>query len=84
MLALDLPRELEDHFREVVRDRYDGNLTAAIATFLKLHDQPGWKEQLRQDVLTVRREVQRNGSIDATVIDKTIAKYRRAINQTDG
>jgi len=79
MIALNLPSSLEKHFREVVRESYDGNLQAAIAAFLKLHDKYGWKEQLRQDVQTVRTEVRRRGGIKAKAIDSAIQKYRHSL-----
>ena len=46
MISIDLPTTLEKHFREIVQDSYGGNLQAAIAAFLKLHQKYGWKEQL--------------------------------------
>ena len=36
----------------------------------------GWKEQLRRDVESIREEVQRQGSINAEIIDDTIKRYR--------
>lgn len=79
MIALNLPISLEKHFREVVRESYDGNLQVAIAAFLQLHDKYGWKEQLRQDVQAVRREVRRRGGIKAKAIDTAIQKYRHSL-----
>jgi len=76
---LKLPSSLEKHFREVVRESYDGNLPAAIAAFLKLHDKYGWKEQLLQDVWAVRAEVRRRGGIKAKMIDSAIQKYRHSL-----
>ncbi len=79
MIALHLPSALEKHFREVVRESYDGNLQAAIAAFLKLHDKYGWKEQLQHDVQAVRAEVRRRGRIKAKVINAAILKYRHSL-----
>jgi hypothetical protein len=79
MIALNLPTSLERHFRDVVRESYRGDLQAAIATFLKLHEKYGWKEQLRQDVQAVRTEVRRRGRIRARAIDSTIKKYRQSL-----
>jgi hypothetical protein len=79
MIALNLPSSLEKHFREVVRESYDGNLQAAIAAFLKLHDKYGWKEQLLQDVQSVRAEVRRRGGLKAKAIDSAIQKYRHRL-----
>jgi hypothetical protein len=82
MIALNLPSSLEKHFREVVRESYDDNLQVAIAALLQLHDKYGWKEQLRQDVHTVREEVRRRGGLKAKAIDSTIQKYRHSLNLT--
>ena len=79
MIALHLPSALEKHFREVVRESYDGNLQAAIAAFLKLHNKYGWKEQLQHDVQAVRAEVRRRGRIKAKVINAAIQKYRYSL-----
>jgi hypothetical protein len=79
MIALNLPSSLEKHFREVVRESYNGNLQVAIAAFLQLHDKYGWKEQLRQDVQSVRGEVRRRGGIKAQAIDTAIQKYRHSL-----
>jgi hypothetical protein len=76
MIALNLPLSLEKHFREVVRESYADNVQVAISAFLQLHDKYGWKEQLRQDVQAVRREVRRRGGIKAKAIDTAIYKYR--------
>ena len=35
-----------------------------------------WKEQLRRDVKSIREEVQRQGGINAEIIDDTIKRYR--------
>ena len=79
MIALNLPSALEKHLRKVVRESYDGNLQAAIAAFLKLHDKYGWKEQLQHDVQAVRAEVRRRGRIKAKVINAAIQKYRHSL-----
>ena len=36
MISIDLPRGLEQHLWDVVRDDYDGDLQVAMAAFLKL------------------------------------------------
>jgi flavodoxin len=77
MITLDLPTSLERHFRDVIRESYNGDLQAAIAAFLQLHKKYGWKEQLRHDVQAVRAEVRRKGGVKAEVIDSAIQKYRR-------
>ena len=35
-----------------------------------------WKEQLRRDVESIREEVQKQGGINAEIIDDTIKRYR--------
>ena len=77
MISIDLPSSLEKHFRDIVRDDYDGNLQAAIEAFLKLHKKFGWKEQLCKDVRSIRSEVRRKGGIKAQKIDDAIKRYRK-------
>lgn len=82
MISIDLPTTLEKHFREIVQDSYGGNLQAAIAAFLKLHQKYGWKEQLLEDVNSIRSEVRRTGGIKAEAIDHAIKRYRNAIDES--
>jgi flavodoxin len=77
MISIDLPKGLEKHFRDIVRDDYDGNLQAAIVAFVKLHEKFGWKEQLCEDVKSIRSEVRQTGGIKAKTIDDAIKKYRK-------
>jgi hypothetical protein len=77
MISIDLPRGLEKRFWDVVRDDYDGDLQAAIKAFLKLHEKYGWKEQLREDVESVRSEVRRKGGIKEETVDDAVKKYRK-------
>lgn len=77
MLALELPKEVEQHFYEVVRTRYHGDAQEAMISLLRLYDLYGWKEQLRNDVTAVRAEVQRQGGISDEAIDEAILQYRR-------
>ncbi len=93
MILIDLPTALEKHFIDVIQDNYDGNLQTAIAAFLKLHEKyrmtcflssenaknKNWKEQLLEDVKSVRSEVRRKGGIKAEAIDNSIKKYRQSI-----
>ncbi|MCH8293902.1 hypothetical protein IH992_22705 [Candidatus Poribacteria bacterium] len=79
MISIDLPTALERRFMDVVQDSYDGNLQEAIATFLKLHEKYGWKEQLFSDVKSVREEVRRTGGIKAETIDNAIKEYRQSV-----
>ena len=77
MLALELPKEVEQHFQEVVRTRYHGDAQEAMASLLRLHDRYGWKEQFRADVKSVRADVHRQGGISDEAIDEAISRYRR-------
>ncbi len=77
MISIDLPKGLEKHFRDIVRDDYDGNLQAAIVAFVKLHEKFGWKERLCENVKSIRSEVRQTGGIKAKTIDDAIKKYRK-------
>lgn len=77
MISIDLPRGLEKHFWEIVREDYNGDLQAAITTFLRLHEKFGWKEQLRKDVESIRSEVRQKGGIKAKTIDDAVKRYRK-------
>jgi hypothetical protein len=84
MISIELPTPLEKHFWEIVRDDYDGDLQAAITAFLKLHKKYGWKEQLLEDVESIRSEVKRKGGIKAKTIDDAIKRYRKNIDTASG
>ena len=45
---------------------------------LKLHEKYGWKEQLHEDVKSIRAEVRRQGGIKEKAIDDVIARYRKS------
>ncbi len=77
MLAIELPKEVEQHFQEVVQIRYHGNVQKAMVSLLRLHDRYGWKEQLREDVESVRTEVRQQGGVSDEAIDEAISTYRR-------
>lgn len=77
MLALELPKEVEQHFQEVVRTQYHGDVQEAMISLLRLYDRYGWKEQFREDVESIRVEVRRHGGISEDAIDDAIAAYRR-------
>lgn len=79
MLSINLPTTLEKQLWDVVQDSYHGNLEAAIAAFLKLHKKYGWKEQLLEDVQSIRTEVRRKGGIKAKTIDDAVKRYRKSI-----
>jgi|LGVF01.1.fsa_nt_gb flavodoxin len=83
MLPIELPADIEKHLRAVVRDNYDGDLQAAITSFLKLHEKYGWKEQLCEDVKSIRSEVRRKGGIKARAIDDAITRYRSSLGASD-
>jgi hypothetical protein len=76
MITLDLPEDLEEHFWHIVRDNYHGDLQAAVAAFLQLHEKYGWKEQFVRDVESIREEVRRKGSITENDIEDAVRKYR--------
>jgi hypothetical protein len=76
MITLDLPEDLEKHFWHVVRDNYRGDLQAAVAAFLRLHEKYGWKEQFVRDVESIREEVRRKGGITENDIEDAVRKYR--------
>ncbi|MEW6607532.1 MAG: hypothetical protein AB1414_08775 [bacterium] len=48
----------------------------------KLYKKYGWKEQLREDINSVRAEVLRKGGIEAEVIDNAIKRYRATIGES--
>ncbi|MBM3236172.1 hypothetical protein FJZ31_07715 [Candidatus Poribacteria bacterium] len=77
MLSIDLPTELEHQLIEVIQKSYHGNIQVAIASLLHLHKKYGWKEQLLQDVETIRAEVCRTGGISSKAIDEAINRYRK-------
>lgn len=79
MISVDLPTTLEKHLIDVVQDSYDGDLPAAIAALLELHEKYGWKAQLLTDVESVRSEVRKKGGIKAEAIDDAIKKYRQSV-----
>jgi hypothetical protein len=42
----------------------------------KLHEKYGWKEQLLEDVKSIRAEVRRRGGIKEEIIEDAIQRYR--------
>ncbi|KHD07020.1 hypothetical protein PN36_07690 [Candidatus Thiomargarita nelsonii] len=82
MLSINLRTDIENSFRNVVQENYNGNWQNAIASFLKLQEKYGWKEQLLEDVTLIRAEVRRKGGISSATIDDVIKKYRN--NQQGG
>ncbi|MDI6793348.1 MAG: hypothetical protein QME81_10860 [bacterium] len=82
MISIDLPTTVEEQFLEVVQDGYKGNLQIAITALLKLHKKYGWKEQLWEDVNSVRAEVRRKGGIKLEIIDDAIKRYRNSIGES--
>ncbi len=83
MISIELSPDIEKQFLGVIRDSYDGNSQTAIVTLLKLHRKYGWKEQLRQNVDSVRAEVHRRGGISSEDIDNAIKKYRETAVSPD-
>lgn len=82
MISIDLPTTVEKQFLEVVQNGYKGNLQTAITALLKLYKKYGWKEQLREDINSVRDEVRRKGGIKSEVIDNAIKRYRNSIGES--
>ena len=80
MVTVELPPTLEKRLWTVVQDSYNGDLSAAMAAFLHLHEKYAWKEQLRQDVASIRADVRRNGRIRTKTINDAIAHYRSTVS----
>ncbi len=76
MLSINLRADIENRFINVVQENYNGNWQNAITSFLKLQKKYGWKEQLLEDVTTIRAEVHRKGGISSAAISDAIQKYR--------
>lgn len=76
MLSIELPKEVEQHLKEVVQKSYHGDVQIAITSFLRLHEKYGWKEQFREDVKAIRAEVRRQGGVSSQTIHDAITRYR--------
>lgn len=76
MVSIDLSPVLEKRFKAVVQENYHGDLQAAISAFLALHEKYGRKEQLRQDVATIRNTVRQQGGITEKQINAAIKQHR--------
>jgi len=72
MLSINLRVYIENRFRNVVQENYNGNGQNAIASFLKLQEKDGWKEQLLEDVTLIRAEVRRKGGISSAAIETKV------------
>ncbi len=83
MISIELSPDIEKQFLGLVRDSYDGNSQDAIVTLLRLHQKYGWKEQLRQNVDSVRAEVRRRGGVSSQDIDNAIKRYRKTAISSD-
>ncbi|MDZ7341981.1 MAG: hypothetical protein ONB27_11550 [candidate division KSB1 bacterium] len=83
MLSIDLPSDIEKRLKSVVQKSYRGDLPLAIVSFLKLHEKYGWKEQLLEDVSSIRKEVRKRGGIRSKEIDDAIKRYRKSIGEID-
>lgn len=77
MLSIELPTDIEKHFVDMIKRSYNGNLKSAIISLMKMHEKYGWKEQLAEDVNSIRKEVRRKGGIHSKVIESAIKKYRK-------
>ncbi len=78
MLSIELSAEIERHFQDVVQKNFRGNMGEAFTSLLLLHDKYGWKEQLKEDVGTVRAKIRENGGINSRIINDAITQYRKA------
>ena len=83
MISIELSPDIERQLLGVIRDSYNGNSQDAIVTLLRLHSRYGWKEQLRQNVDSVRAEVRRRGGVRPEDIDNAIKKYRKTAVSPD-
>jgi hypothetical protein len=83
MISIELSPDIERQFLGVIRDSYDGNPQNAIVTLLRLHQRYGWKEQLRQNMDSVRAEVRRRGGVSSEDIDNAIKRYRKTAVSPD-
>lgn len=83
MLSIELPSDIEKRLKSVVQKSYRGDLPFAIVSFLKLHEKYGWKEQLLEDVSSIRKEVRKRGGIRSKEIDDAIKRYRKTVGETD-
>jgi hypothetical protein len=75
-MLLKLSPEVERHFQDVVKDSYFGNTQVAVASMLRLHEEYGWKEQLREDVEATRAKLRHKRIINPEAIKRAISKYR--------
>lgn len=83
MLSIELPSDIEKRLKSVVQKSYRGDLPFAIASFLKLHEKYGWKEQLLEDVSSIRKAVRKKGGIRSKEIDAAIKRYRTTTGESD-
>lgn len=77
MLSISLPETLEQDVQTIVQEDYDGDWQAALRDFIRLHEKYGWKNQLIEDVKTIRQSVRQQGGISQTTLDETVMRYRR-------
>jgi len=84
MISIELSKKIERNFKNIVRESYNGDVESAIISFLKLHRKYAWKEQLLEDVESIRFEVRRQGGITMQEINQTVRKYRRIVDKSNG
>ena len=84
MLSIELPKDVEQHLKEVVQKSYHGDVQIAITSFLRLHEKYGWKEQFREDVNAIRAEVRRQGGVSSQTIHDAIIRYRTQHASSNG
>ena len=76
MLSIELTTDIEQHLQVAVRKSYQGDLQVAIASFLRLHEKYGWKEQFLKDIEAIRAEVRKQGGISSRKVKQAITRYR--------
>jgi hypothetical protein len=80
MVTINLPATLEQQLWGVIQTDYNGDIQAAMAAFLSLHEKYGWKEQLRKDVASIHTEMRLRGGIKEKTIQDTIKRYRETLD----
>jgi len=61
----------------MIKSNYNGNVKSAIISLMEMHDKYRWKEQLAEDVNSIRKEVRRKGGIHSKDIESAIRKFRQ-------
>jgi hypothetical protein len=80
MISIELSPAVEKRLYAIVQETYDGDPKRTFLTLLNLHNKYGWKEQLSNDVKSIRSEVRRQREIKTDQIENTIKKYRKTLS----